>query len=250
MCVIRRPPAFGDNLPVPHQHKAVHRINLFVGGLDVLDVSNPANPVRVRYGFNYGAEDFGVALAGNYAYLPYGYTHPTGPTTTYTEGGMDVRNLSNPTNPVSVGIYRTNVWASHPVAVSGNYAYIYMPGASPRFQVIDISNPASPVRAGGDNTGVVGLAASGDYVYAASGDLGLQILCINCPRLSAEPLGNQVLLKWPASATNYLLETASKLPPTRTRCKSPPSTSAAATCSICTRRRSSMRAGRERCRWP
>jgi len=57
------------------------------------------------------------------------------------------------------------------------------------------------------------MLASGDLLYAAYG--GLQIYCANCPRLSVGLVGAQALLKWPASATNYSLETASNLPATQ-----------------------------------
>ena len=56
------------------------------------------------------------------------------------------------------------------------------------------------------------IAVSGQYAYMASGAQGLQILCLDCPRLSATAIDGQVLLQWPQSATNYLLETTIGLP--------------------------------------
>src|SRR5207253_6503025 len=121
---------------------------------------------------------------------------------------LELFSLSNSTNPVSVGLYTTNAWLSAPIVVSGNYAY-----TSPWLQVIDVSSPTNPVPVGGDATFPVGLAASGDCLYVADGTL--QILCINCPRLYAELLCNQqLLLRWPQSGSNYVLECTGALLPT------------------------------------
>ena len=56
------------------------------------------------------------------------------------------------------------------------------------------------------------MAVSGHLAYLACGAQGLQIYCLDSPRLSAELLGSQVLLQWPASATNWMLESAPSLP--------------------------------------
>ena len=54
-----------------------------------------------------------------------------------------------------------------------------------------------------------GVAASGDFVYAPSS--GLEIYCVNGPRLTALLLGNQLVLKWAESAGDYRLESAANV---------------------------------------
>jgi hypothetical protein len=73
-------------------------------------VSNPAHPVRVG-GYDTGGMAWGVAVAGNYAYVAD------------FNAGLQVIDVSNPANPVLVGGYDTSGWANG-VAVSDNYAYV------------------------------------------------------------------------------------------------------------------------------
>ena len=53
------------------------------------------------------------------------------------------------------------------------------------------------------------VAVEGNYVYVAAGEFGLQILWAGPPqdvRLRADRVGDQVQLRWPVSASSYLLE--------------------------------------------
>jgi len=61
------------------------------------------------------------------------------------------------------------------VQVTGNYAYVADDVAG--LQVIDVSNPANPVRTGGFNTSgaTKGAQVVGNYAYVANADSGLQI---------------------------------------------------------------------------
>ena len=67
-----------------------------LGGLQVIDVTNPAKPVRVG---GYGVVNFGSALAvtmaGNYAYVADSFE------------GMQVFDLSNPAYPALIGAYKS-----------------------------------------------------------------------------------------------------------------------------------------------
>ena len=64
-------------------------------GLQVIDVSNPANPQRVG-GYDTSGHAFGVAVSGNYAYVADG------------ANGLQVIDVSNPANPQRVGGYDTS----------------------------------------------------------------------------------------------------------------------------------------------
>ena len=123
------------------------------GGLQVIDVSNPTNCVRVG-GYDTSGDVQGLAVLGNYAYLAK-----------WSEG-LEVIDVSNPTNCVRVGGYDTSGTAKS-VAVSGNYAYV---ADVESLQVIDVSNPTNCVRVGGFDTGtyVWDVAVSGNYACVVS----------------------------------------------------------------------------------
>jgi hypothetical protein len=128
--------------------------------LEVLDVSDPANPRRLG---GYVTTACGVAVSGDYAYVADAGM------------GLQVIDVSSPANPRRVGGYVTS-GSAQGVVVSGNYAYVadYTAG----LQVIDVSNPANPQMVGGyDTSGEArGVAVSGNYAYAADGLWGLMIL--------------------------------------------------------------------------
>jgi hypothetical protein len=136
-----------------------------VGGLIVIDISNPSNPVRVG-----GLDTLGgavdVAVAGNYAYVADG------------GAGLQVIDISNPANPVLVGGIVTPGDAFD-VAVAGNYAYVAGGGAG--LQVIDVSNPANPVWAGTNLGYASDVAVAGNYAYVAGGGAGLQVIDVSNP---------------------------------------------------------------------
>jgi|GEM_PF-3209818 len=137
------------------------------GGLLIVDISDPANPVARGYCATGGtAED--VFVSGSYAYVADG------------ANGLRVVNISNPDTPDPVGIYNTTGIASG-ITAAGSFAFVS--DGTNGLQVLDISSPASPVLpAGGTNgwfnTGGTANAAvySGGYVYIADGANGLLIL--------------------------------------------------------------------------
>ena len=59
-------------------------------GLQVIDVSNPANPKRTG-AYDTGGYALGVAVSGNFAYVADG------------DAGLQVIDISNPANPQRVG---------------------------------------------------------------------------------------------------------------------------------------------------
>ena len=64
-------------------------------GLQVIDLSNPANPQRVG-GYDSSGIALGVAVSGTYAYLAD------------ANNGLQVIDVSNPANPQGVGGYDTS----------------------------------------------------------------------------------------------------------------------------------------------
>ena len=142
------------------------------GGLAILDISNPAAPVRVG-SYNTSGSACGVAVMGNYAYVADG------------SAGLQVIDVSNPANPVRVGGCETDWYAygyAYDVAVAGNYAYVA--DGYDGLQIIDVSNPTNCVRVGGYYTGGIagGVTVMGNYAYVADWNVGLQVIDVSNPR--------------------------------------------------------------------
>jgi hypothetical protein len=140
--------------------------------LQIIDVSNPANPQRVG-GYLTGYSAMGVVVSGNYAYVLGGY-------------GFEVIDVSDPANPHSVGTYRTSSFGGHfHAAISGHYMALSSYG----LELIDISNPTDPQQVGlysaiGPTFGVV---LSDHYAYLA--DFGsFQVLDVSNPA-NPQPVG-------------------------------------------------------------
>ncbi len=174
------------------------------GALQVIDISNPAQPRRVSA---CGASDAqGVAVAGHYAYvadefaglLVIDVSDPAQPqhvATLQTQGwlagiavsgnyaylaeegphALEVVDTSSPLEPSIVGHYDGSAGC---VVVSGNYAYLgAWSGTNTELDVVDVTNPRQPQRVGRLETkaGVSSLAAAGKYVYAAASGVALTV---------------------------------------------------------------------------
>jgi hypothetical protein len=144
------------------------------GGLQVIDVRNPANCVRVG-GYVTTGWAYGAAVSGNYAFV--------------ADGDLQVIDVSDPTNCVRVGGYVTSGTAFG-VAISGNYAYVADYDAG--LQIFDVSNPTNCMRVGGCDTSVDAevVAVSGNYAYVTGGLEGgaMEVIDVrnptNCVRIS------------------------------------------------------------------
>jgi hypothetical protein len=123
--------------------------------LDIVDVSNPATPVKVKTMTINNIDS--VAVQGRYMYVA----------TSNSNNDFLIYDITNPASPVllsTLSQIRTNIQ----VVVQGRYAYIRQTGAlfNSYLQIVDISNPASPVNAGGLQLGSYGsLYVLGRYAY-------------------------------------------------------------------------------------
>ncbi|MEK7686191.1 MAG: hypothetical protein AAB466_12285, partial [Verrucomicrobiota bacterium] len=89
--------------------------------------------------------------------------------------------LPAPADPVLVGQWPGFARGdARGVAVSGNYAYV---AAESGLLVINVRNPANPVRVGHYDTSgfALGVAVSGNYAYVADFDAGLQVIDVRNP---------------------------------------------------------------------
>jgi hypothetical protein len=149
-------------------------------GLQVIDVSNPANPQWVG-GYDTSGNAFGVAVSGNYAYVADGQV------------GFQVIDVSNPANPQRVGGYATSGGAMD-VAVSGNY--VYVAAASWGLMIL---GPRTP------RITSITLAASTATVYYTNTVAGTAYTLEYCANLTTgnwQPVGTQPAPSASASQTD------------------------------------------------
>jgi hypothetical protein len=140
-------------------------------GLQVFDISDPANPVHIG---NYDTSGFSsdVFVSGDYAFVADGLS------------GLQVVDIIDPSKPSPVSNYDTPGY-SRGVTVEGDHAYVAdgEVRGDASLLVIDISDPAKPSLAG--TLAVTGLPIGtfvwGDYAYFASGPGGLQVIDISDP---------------------------------------------------------------------
>ncbi|MCK4408803.1 MAG: hypothetical protein KAW67_01880, partial [Candidatus Eisenbacteria sp.] len=133
---------------------------------------------------------YDVALAGDHVYVADGGS------------GVQVIDISDPTNPIWVGSCDTPGSASH-VWIAGDHAYVADDTSG--IQVIDISDPMNPVLVGSYDTSSEArhVAIAGDHAYVANYEFGLQVIEIlqravvedaaTGQSLDVEPLGESVL---------------------------------------------------------
>jgi hypothetical protein len=139
------------------------------GGLRIVNISDPANPVEVGFYDTPGFAE-GVAVWGSYAYVADGGS------------GLRVINITNPSLPMEAGYYDTP-GAAWGVAVSGSYAYVADRNSGLR--VINVTNPSLPAEEGYYDTPgeALGVAVSGNYAYVVDGSNGLRVINIADPSL-------------------------------------------------------------------
>jgi hypothetical protein len=118
------------------------------GGLEIVDIADPAHPSVTGAYSIFGAID--VKLAGRYAYVPDNGTT------------LHILDVSDPQNPQSAGGFTSQ--GPEAVAVSGTTAYL-----SSSFwglQVLDVSDPANVQEEYNQPLTFKDLTISGDYLYA------------------------------------------------------------------------------------
>lgn len=138
--------------------------------LSILDITDPIEPSFVS-SYDIG-EAQNVAVAGGHAYVINAMDG--------SSIGLVIVDISDPTSPVSTGIYSTTQNA-YDIAASGNYAYIadYNNGLI----VVNVTDPAAPRLEGSIATEghAYDIAVAGNYAYIANS--GLTILNITDPSL-------------------------------------------------------------------
>lgn len=158
-------PVFAGSYDTPGYAMGVFILDnyAYVADQGSLQIINVANPANPVFAGSYGTlgSASGVFVSDNYAHVADGYS------------GLQVINIADPANPIFAGGYDTPGESSG-VFVTNNYAYI---ADVTSFQVINVSDPANPAYAGSyDTPGTsYNVYVSGDYIYVAD-NLSLQIL--------------------------------------------------------------------------
>lgn len=144
-------------------------------GLDIIDLGDPSNPRKVG-DYEISGNIYDMDSRGNEIFLACG------------SGGLKIFDVSTPQSPLLKSTYGSSAVISG-VFVGGVYAYLWGSesngsgnGNKYFFQIIDISDPASPIPAAGMFTGneVLDLVVSGNFIYTV-GSSGLRIFDASNP---------------------------------------------------------------------
>jgi hypothetical protein len=117
------------------------------GGLEIIDIANPATPLHKGYLADGGGSPpylkaiYSVNIQGNYAYM-----------TDQISSALEIVDITDPALPVHKGSLLGSSFTAaslqlvnpFSVAVSGNYAYV-VGQANSGLNIVDISNPAQPI---------------------------------------------------------------------------------------------------------
>jgi hypothetical protein len=187
-----------------------HYLYLMGGGLlEIIDIRAPLAPIEAgRMLFS----AYPMRVVGNYAYA--GIVSDEDPGAGINLGpGLQVYDISNPIAPVALGIYRTTPppqgirYGVSSLAVEGSYAYITFAqcGGCPsqKAEILNVSNPAMPQRAGDLPAGPTNLTVANRYLYMAEKNI-LRIIDLSNPaapaQIAAYPAGPKGLYYPPSIA--------------------------------------------------
>ena len=150
-------------------------------GLNIVDVSDPTNPTLLSKFANQSFpnteyEYWDVKVSGGVAYATI--FNANGYDNYY--GGLDIINVSDPTNPTLLGKFGDVYNSSKDVFLYGTIAYI----ADDGLEIIDVSDPVNPIELGqyvpyaGYSSA---LCVSESIVYLAAGTNGIDIIDVSDP---------------------------------------------------------------------
>ncbi|OGD25905.1 MAG: hypothetical protein A2V57_06755, partial [Candidatus Aminicenantes bacterium RBG_19FT_COMBO_65_30] len=126
-CRTRLVRAFG-NIVYVTRHTHVTR-PYGVGGLSIVDVSDPANPIERIFLQNLSVGDLGIDKTGQYLFV-------------FMNTGLKIYDVSNPVAPFEAASYG-GLYTAAGIRIVGDRAYL-VDGNQNRVLVLDIANPLSP----------------------------------------------------------------------------------------------------------
>ncbi len=150
------------------------------GGIDVISVADPANPVQAGYYSDTLIAPRGIYVQDETAYLAS------------ANWGLWTFSLADPVNPTLVG----NDWeaSAKAVDVQGDFAFL----ASGGVRAVSLITPTQPISVAAYNLPgkTYDVQVEGEYVYAANSDMGLVILRFAPLEVEATPAA----ITWMAAA--------------------------------------------------
>jgi hypothetical protein len=152
------------------------------GRLNVVDVSDPGQPVLTSSSSVTGILD--LSVAGDTIYLVDGRAG--------FSSHLEIIDFSNPSFPALTGEYGTIFEKAESVFGSGNFAYLissdYPSGENRQLRILDASDPENVLLIGSIPVEFVyELIVTGDLAFLASGEQGLQMIDVSDPA-HPEPL--------------------------------------------------------------
>lgn len=135
--------------------------------LVMVDVSNPAGPVRLG-AYDTAGTARSVDVIGSIAYVADG------------TGGLQIIDVTDPAAPVRLGAYHTPGDAAG-LQVAGNR--VYVADSSAGLMIFDVSNPATPalLAACSAASGGRGVQVVGGLAYVSVGTAGLRLVDVGNP---------------------------------------------------------------------
>ena len=132
----------------------------------IFDISGPESPKLAGW-FNTGSHAYGIAVAGNYAYVVEYHC-------------LKIFNVFKPAEPVLVESYSYDLNYLEDIESKGELLFVTR--GRNGLQIYDISNPISPILTGNYlNSRVTGIEVAGDYAYLANYYGGFQTIDVSDP---------------------------------------------------------------------
>jgi len=133
-------------------------------GIRVVDISDLAHPTILGNVTTVGGAK-SVAVSETKAFIAAG------------SAGLEILDITSPANPQSIGRYDTPGTASG-VSLSGSYAFV---ADASSLVVVDVSAPANPQRIGSVNRPAVAVSVDGTFAYIVDGIKGFEIIDVSNP---------------------------------------------------------------------
>lgn len=136
-------------------------------GIDIFDISNPANPTLIS-NYDTDGQSMGVFILSGKAYIAD------------LNGGLKIVDISTPAAPILLGAYTTDISPMN-VHVVGTRAYVA--ALRQGLKIIDISNPNAPGLLGTYPTvgDAIDLFVNGSIAYIVEANTGLEIVDLSNP---------------------------------------------------------------------
>lgn len=146
--------------------------------IDLIDTSNPMSPVRLSAHWigHYLADPTGIGVAGDFLYVALDKWSSS----IYSQNGLAVVNISNPSAPLTVTLKATTKGGAG-LALVGNYAYLGQKDST--IAIFNLQNPANPqfVTEFPIPGIAFGMTLVGSRLYIAADEMGMILLDVANP---------------------------------------------------------------------